>query len=637
MAKYNDDYQRVNWINFPNTSTPLNQTLLNRMDSYLKTLSGRIADLSTFTPSIRFVDSLPEQGIEGIFYIESIIEHGFTLDGELPNHFKSQSALDAWINDGHCAFMLHIHTADPNYADRYIIISDIEVSTISNTSGFYEVDTIRDISGTSWYTSYFQYSPETQQWYQHPYYGIEVGDKLIAYNEASSTSTKIGNTWFATDGAISDTNDETTYKLGVENIIGDATITVNVSTHTPAFSYDTDDNTYAIYEAKPIQVLSSNNVYLWSADTHSYFGFHEDYEAGDNITLTEGANSTTIISAKDTTYTAGENVSINDGVISAVDTTYSAGDNIDITNRVISTPSYTAGSNVSIANRVISAVDTTYSAGDNITIDENNRINAIDTKYSAGNNVQINQQGVISATDTTYVARSGGGLKLIGNQFALDIANNSGLVVDSNGVYVDTGDIQEKLTEGYGVYINNGEISVRAGYGFTNDPDTLEIDTDIIQQKLDGSNAIDIYQSREIRLLLQSESGLTQDSSGLSVDYGAVQKKLVDGTGIDITNDVISVNVNPLVGEGLQGSYGQIEVDFVNVASSLEGDGLFAHNGKLKVDYNDVQEKLTAGDNITISNGVISSSGQEYTAGNGIDITNGVISVSYPDGDLEEY
>lgn len=63
------------------------------------------------------------------------------------------------------------------------------------------------------------------------------------------------------------------------------------------------------------------------------------YTAGDNVSITDG-----VISATDTTYTAGDNVTITDGVISATDTTYTAGDNVTINDGVISatgeTPRY---------------------------------------------------------------------------------------------------------------------------------------------------------------------------------------------------------------------------------------------------------------------------------------------------------
>lgn len=66
-----------------------------------------------------------------------------------------------------------------------------------------------------------------------------------------------------------------------------------------------------------------------------------------------------------------------------------------------------AGSNITIAadGKTISATDTTYTAGTNVDI-TNGVISATDTTYTAGTNVQINN-GVISATDTTYSAFNG--------------------------------------------------------------------------------------------------------------------------------------------------------------------------------------------------------------------------------------
>ena len=62
------------------------------------------------------------------------------------------------------------------------------------------------------------------------------------------------------------------------------------------------------------------------------------------------------------------------------------------------------GSNLSIDSEtgVLSATNTTYSAGSNVSISEENVISATDTTYTAGSNVSISDENVISATDTTY-------------------------------------------------------------------------------------------------------------------------------------------------------------------------------------------------------------------------------------------
>lgn len=68
--------------------------------------------------------------------------------------------------------------------------------------------------------------------------------------------------------------------------------------------------------------------------------------------------------------------------------------------------SLTAGDNIQINGSTISATDTKYTAGTNVSINSSNVISATDTKYTAGTNVQISNANVISATDTKYTAGS---------------------------------------------------------------------------------------------------------------------------------------------------------------------------------------------------------------------------------------
>lgn len=327
MAKYEDDYTRVTWKNLPSHDTPINQQNLNNMDEQIKKLTTRVSDMSEFTPSVRYVDTLPEQGVEGIFYVESIIEHGFELTG-LPNRYKSQSALDEWINDGNFAFMLHLKSNTAQVEDTYVIIENVLVSTITSVPDVY---TVSEINGDV--SAYYRYFPNTQTWDSMAYYGLSVGDSLVAFGLDLSTSTKIGNQYYAVEGAISET-------LGIENIIGDMTITMSSGTHSPTvITYSDDDNTYEIYQAKPIQVISPKNVYLWSDDANTFFGFQVEYEEGENITFTKQGTKT-IISADVPEYTEGTGIDIQNDTIS-VDTSVIqeklvAGQNITIRGNVIS-------------------------------------------------------------------------------------------------------------------------------------------------------------------------------------------------------------------------------------------------------------------------------------------------------------
>ena len=188
----------------------------------------------------------------------------------------------------------------------------------------------------------------------------------------------------AGDGVtITKQDDPTKPDYGTITVTATNTNTGNAAT----YSFEAGDNVTVTSEEKD----GVTHVTISAKDT--------TYTAGDNVTIENGK-----ISAKDTTYTAGDNVTIENGKISAKDTTYTAGDNVTIENGKISAKdtTYTAGDNVTIENGKISAKDTTYTAGDNVTI-ENGKISAKDTTYTAGENVTI-ENGKISAKDTTYTA-----------------------------------------------------------------------------------------------------------------------------------------------------------------------------------------------------------------------------------------
>lgn len=110
----------------------------------------------------------------------------------------------------------------------------------------------------------------------------------------------------------------------------------------------------------------------------------------DNVSVVDNEIASIDLSGKQDALTAGSNITIDNNVISAENTTYTAGDNIQISNE-----------------NEISATDTTYSAGTNVSISAQNEISATDTTYTAGANVQISNENVISATDTTYSTFSG--------------------------------------------------------------------------------------------------------------------------------------------------------------------------------------------------------------------------------------
>ena len=98
---------------------------------------------------------------------------------------------------------------------------------------------------------------------------------------------------------------------------------------------------------------------------------------------------------------AGNNVQLSDDsnyrlVISATDTTYSAGNGLDLTNTEFSIDTTVVATQSDLQGK-----QDVLTAGANITIDGNNEISATDTTYSAGANISIDANNEISATDTT--------------------------------------------------------------------------------------------------------------------------------------------------------------------------------------------------------------------------------------------
>lgn len=213
--------------------------------------------------------------------------------------------------------------------------------------------------------------------------------------------------------------------------------------------------------------------------------------AGDNITI--GYDTTTesvVISATDTTYTAGSNVTISNGEISATDTTYSAGNNIEI------------------VNGVISATDT-------------------DTTYTAGNNIEISNANVISADLSSYYTKTEVN-NLIGDLTSarIEVVNQLPSTGEENVIYLvpkspagESGNIYDEY-----IYANNNWELIG--------------DTDI-----DLSN---YYTSTEVDNLLDDKQDTLTAGNNIAIENGvisATDTTYTAGNGISITNNQISANL----------------------------------------------------------------------------------------------
>ena len=295
---------------------------------------------------------------------------------------------------------------------------------------------------------------------------------------------------------------------------------------------------------------------------------------------------------KQDTLVAGSGIAINGNVISATGgsgQSYTAGDGIDID-----------------PNNVIS-VDASDLAGDGLKEDSNGKLavdpNEFQEKLTAGANIQISGS-TISATDTTYSA--GQGLDLNGTTFS-----------------VDYDEVQEKLESGQNIktvngysLLGSGDIVIGGGGG----GNYLPLEGGTLQNTAPGEDT-------ELKVI----DGMDEDYVKIVAPESQGEKPHVEifenGSGdTKIYYDHIE-----------RGS--QVSIDLPSSSGTLAlttdipeaGSGLIENaSGEFEVDTTAIQEKLVAGQNITISGNVISASGgsgQSYVAGNGIDITGNTISV----------
>lgn len=193
----------------------------------------------------------------------------------------------------------------------------------------------------------------------------------------------------------------------------------------------------ALNDTKQDKLVASTNIQI-AADGKTISATDTTYTAGNGLTLTntEFSADTTILATqtdlstglatKQDTLTAGANIQINGATISATDTTYTAGTNItiDADNKISATDTtYTAGNNIQINGTTISATDTTYTAGDNITIDANNKISATDT--NTWRNVKVNDTEILgTGTDTGALnLKAGTGISVTASGGDVTIAN----------------------------------------------------------------------------------------------------------------------------------------------------------------------------------------------------------------------
>ena len=233
----------------------------------------------------------------------------------------------------------------------------------------------------------------------------------------------------------------------------------------------------------------------------------------------------------------------------------------------------------------INTKDTTYSAGDNVTIDANNKISATDTKYTAGNGISIDSNN----NNAISVKLKNGEQNLVVNQDGLSlnqnlnvtsvnaggtVINNGGLTIGGN-TYVSSSGLnasgQKIINVANGTEdrdaVNYGQLKAieqTAGKGWnvsTNGgTDTNVAPGDTVDFTGDSNISVS-NEGKNVKVALKNDISVnkittnyayvtnvdeTNNSSVTNVEYVNKQiagSALSAGNGIDITNKVVSVKL----------------------------------------------------------------------------------------------
>lgn len=250
--------------------------------------------------------------------------------------------------------------------------------------------------------------------------------------------------------------------------------------------------------------------------------------------------------------------------------------------------SYTAGQNITIENGVISADLTDYARKQDL-------VAAVKYKGTVASyaNLPFSGQEVgdmynITNADTTHQIKAGDNVVWTGTEW------------DNYGGTVDLSGKQDTLTAGTGIEINNNVISTTGMVGASTAvagvagavPAPAIADKDKFL-KGDGTWAI-----------IPVGSNYTA-GTGIYINDGTISVDLNAGTpGITINGNTISLNPNSIfnyVGNGINIEDGAIQLDRSNIFNI--GDGINIENGTISADPDSI---FNTGDGITIENGTIS-------------------------------
>lgn len=381
----------------------------------------------------------------------------------------------------------------------------------------------------------------------------------------------------------------------------------------------------------------ATTYYRWSTSTESFSLIGEE---GPYYTKSQ---TDSLLQDKQDTLTAGNNISIANNVISATDTTYTAGSGLDLTGTEFSVDTstiqskLTAGNNISISGDVISATDTTYTAGTGLDL--------TGTEFSIDDTVALKSELPTVNNATLTVQKNGTDVATFTANSASDVTANITVPTDTAQLtntagYQTASDVasaisgkQDTLTPGNNIQINGSTISATnttysAGNGLDLTGTVFSADTDVLQTKLTAGDNINISNGviSSTGPTYTAGTGLDLTNNEFSIDDTVVALKsdiptistatlTIQRNGTDVatftTNDPNPVTANIAVP--------------TNNAQLTNGAG-YQTASDVQSLITGKQDVLTPGNNIQISGNTISATDTKYSAGSGLNLTGTVFS-----------
>lgn len=372
------------------------------------------------------------------------------------------------------------------------------------------------------------------------------------------------------------------------------------------------------------------------------------------------------IAKKQDKLTAGTNITIVDNVISATGGGGEAGDiDGDVTpdsgNAVASSGIYKYGQGIKteLEGEIEQVRQTAESKQDKLTFDAKPTLNSKNPVESGGVYYELLQvQGDIANAEADIlelqdkdkeidkqisdIKASAGTADAKINELEGDLGS---VKSDVQSVQNSLGNKQDKLIAGQNITIQGNVISAAGG-------DTpVILDDEVTESSENGVKSSGIYDyGEEIRSDLNVHiEAVEQDVEQNASDIKALQQKdtelkaaidqkqdklTIDGSPVQNSGNPISSGAVYTVQQNLQTSINEIqatadEAQMIAVEASQKSDYASVIADSAKSIAESKQDKLEAGDNITIEGNVISAtgggSGSDYTAGDGISISDDVI------------